>query len=106
YQSMLVEPRGRLALIRINRPQAFNALNKALIDELSRAVEDFDADDKIGCMLVTGSEGALPPGADIKERADRPFIEAYLGDFVSNGNAIAEAPKPVVAAVAGFALGG
>ena len=106
YQNIVVETKGRVGIIRLNRPQALNALNKALIDELSRAVEDFDADDKIGCMLVTGSEKAFAAGADIKEMADKPFIEAYLGDFVSNWNAIAEARKPVVAAVAGFALGG
>ena len=66
----------------------------------------FDADDKIGCMLITGNEKAFAAGADIKEMADKPFIEAYLGDFVSNWNAVANARKPVVAAVAGFALGG
>ncbi|MGB7782728.1 MAG: enoyl-CoA hydratase-related protein, partial [Pseudolabrys sp.] len=66
----------------------------------------FDADDKIGCMLITGNEKAFAAGADIKEMADKPCIEAYLGDFVSNWNAVAKARKPVVAAVAGFALGG
>jgi len=106
YQNIVVETKGRVGIMRLNRPQALNALNKALIDELSRAVEDFDADDKIGCMLVTGNEKAFAAGADIKEMADKPFIEAYLGDFVSNWNAIAEARKPIVAAVAGFALGG
>ena len=69
-------------------------------------VDAFDADDKIGCMLITGNEKAFAAGADIKEMADKPFIEAYLGDFVSNWNAVAKARKPVVAAVAGFALGG
>jgi enoyl-CoA hydratase len=106
HQNIVVETKGRVGIIRLNRPQALNALNKALIDELSRAVEALDADDKIGCMLVTGNEKAFAAGADIKEMADKPFIEAYLGDFVSNWNAIAEARKPVVAAVAGFAIGG
>ena len=106
YQNIIVETKGRVGVIRLNRPQALNALNKALIDELTTAIETFDADDKIGCLLVTGNEKAFAAGADIKEMADKPYIEAYLGDFVSNWNAVAQARKPVVAAVAGFALGG
>jgi enoyl-CoA hydratase len=106
YENIIVEMRGRVGIIRLNRPQALNALNKALIAELTRAVEAFDADDKIGCMLITGNDKAFAAGADIKEMADKPFVEAYLGDFVSNWNAVAHARKPVVAAVAGFALGG
>jgi len=106
YQNIIVETKGRVGIIRLNRPQALNALNKALIDELTAAIEVFDADDKVGCLLITGSEKAFAAGADIKEMANKPFVEAYLGDFVSNWNAIAHARKPVVAAVAGFALGG
>lgn len=106
YQNIAVETRGRVGIIRLNRPQALNALNKALIAELTRAVETFDADDRIGCLLLTGNEKAFAAGADIKEMADKPFIDAYLGNFVSNWNAVAHARKPVVAAVAGFALGG
>jgi enoyl-CoA hydratase len=106
YENIIVETRGRVGIIRLNRPQALNALNKDLIAELTRAVEAFDADDKIGCILITGNDKAFAAGADIKEMADKPFIEAYLGDFVSNWNAGALARKPVVAAVAGFALGG
>jgi enoyl-CoA hydratase len=106
YENIIVETRGRVGIIRLNRPQALNALNKDLIAELTRAVEAFDADDKIGCILITGNDKAFAAGADIKEMADKPFIEAYLGDFVSNWNAVAHARKPVVAAVAGFALGG
>ena len=93
-------------MIRLNRPQALNALNRALIVELTQAIEAFDADDRIGCLLITGSDKAFAAGADIKEMADKTFIEAYLGDFVSNWNAAARARKPIVAAVAGFALGG
>src|SRR4029453_2558905 len=104
YENIIVETRGRVGIIRLNRPQALNALNKALIGELTRAVEAFAADDKIGCMLITGSDNAFAAGADIKEMADKPFIEAYLGDFVSNWNAVARARKPVVAAGAGLAL--
>jgi enoyl-CoA hydratase len=106
YENIVVETKGRVGIIRLNRPQALNALNKPLVAELTQAIEAFDADDKIGCMLVAGSDKAFAAGADIKEMADKPFIEAYLGDFVSNWNAVAHARKPVVAAVAGFALGG
>ncbi|HEY6862247.1 MAG TPA: enoyl-CoA hydratase [Pseudolabrys sp.] len=106
YQNIVVETKGRVGIIRLNRPQALNALNKALIFELTEAIEAFDADEKIGCLLITGNDKAFAAGADIKEMADKPFIEAYLGDFVSNWNAAAEARKPIVAAVAGFALGG
>ncbi len=106
YQNIIVETKGRVGIIRLNRPQALNALNKALIDELTKAIGIFDNDDNIGCMLLTGNEKAFAAGADIKEMVDKTFIEAYLGDFVSNWNAVACARKPVVAAVAGFALGG
>jgi len=106
YENIVVETKGRVGIIRLNRPQALNALNKALIAELTQAIEAFDGDGKIGCMLITGSDKAFAAGADIKEMADKPFIEAYLGDFVSNWDAVAHARKPIVAAVAGFALGG
>ncbi|HEX3340324.1 MAG TPA: enoyl-CoA hydratase [Pseudolabrys sp.] len=106
YQNILVETQGRVGIIRLHRPQALNALNKALIAELTQAIETFDADEKIGCMLITGNDKAFAAGADIKEMADMPFIDAYLGDFVSNWNVAARARKPIVAAVAGFALGG
>lgn len=106
YENIVVETKGRVGIVRLNRPQALNALNKALIAELTRAIEAFDADDKVGCMLITGSDKTFAAGADIKEMADKPFVEAYLGDFVSNWDAVAHARKPIVAAVAGFALGG
>ena len=106
YQNIIVETKGRVGIIRLNRPQALNALNKALIDELTRAIGNFDNDDNIGCMLLTGSEKAFAAGADIKEMSEMSFMSAYLGNFVSDWNAVARARKPVVAAVAGFALGG
>lgn len=106
YQNILVETQGRVGIIRLNRPQALNALNKALIADLTQAIEAFDADNNIGCMLITGSDKAFAAGADIKEMADKSFIGAYLDDFVSNWDAVAQARKPIVAAVAGFALGG
>jgi enoyl-CoA hydratase len=104
--TIIVETHGRVGLIRLNRPQALNALNSALIRDLARAVDAFEADDNIGCMVVTGSDKAFAAGADIKEMADKGFIDAFLGDFCATWHRLAEARKPVVAAVAGFALGG
>jgi enoyl-CoA hydratase len=105
-QNILVETKGRVGIIRFNRPQALNALNRALVAELNSAVAAFDADINIGCILVTGSEKAFAAGADIKEMADKTYIDAFLNNFGANEDGIARARKPVVAAVAGFALGG
>jgi enoyl-CoA hydratase len=106
YQNIVVETKGRVGVIRLNRPQALNALNRALNMELGEAVSAFEADDNIGCMLITGSDKAFAAGADIKEMADKTFIEAYLGNFTADWDGVARARKPIVAAVAGFALGG
>src|SRR6185503_4062024 len=106
YENIIIETKGRVGVIRLNRPQALNALNKALIGELTHAIETFDADGNIGCMLITGSDKAFAAGADIKEMADKTYIEAFLGDFVGTWDSAARARKPIVAAVAGFALGG
>ena len=106
YQNIIVETKGRVGIVRLNRPQALNALNRALITELTSAVDAFDADDAIGCLLITGSEKAFAAGADIKEMADKTFIEAYGGNFTADWDRVARTRKPVVAAVAGFALGG
>src|SRR6201987_3034968 len=106
YETILVEPRGRVGLIRLNRPQALNALNSQLNAELAQAVAAFDADPGIGCILITGSEKAFAAGADIKEMADKSAVDAFLSDFTGNWDAVARARKPVIAAVAGFALGG
>jgi len=106
YQNILVETKGRVGIIRLNRPRALNALNRALVTELSQAIDAFEADDKIGCLLITGSEKVFAAGADIKEMADKTFIEAYLGNFAGDWDRAAKARKPIVAAVAGFALGG
>ena len=106
YENIIVETRGRVGLIRLNRPQALNALNSALIADVSRAVDAFDADGNIGCMVITGSEKAFAAGADIKQMADKSFIEAYMGDFAAHWDRVANALKPTIAAVAGFALGG
>ena len=106
YQNILVQSKGRVGQITLNRPAQLNALNAALKAELSEAIASFDADADIGCMLITGNEKAFAAGADIKEMADKTFIEAYLGNFTGTWDSAARARKPIVAAVAGFALGG
>jgi len=106
YQNIAVETKGRVGIIRLNRPQALNALNRALITELIQAIDAYEADAGVGCMLITGSEKAFAAGADIKEMADKTFIEAYLGNFAADWDRATRARKPIVAAVAGFALGG
>ena len=106
YQTIIVDRQGRVGIIRLNRPQALNALNRALIAELSQAVDDFEANEGVGCMLITGGDKAFAAGADIKEMADKSFIEAFLGNFAGDWDRASRARKPIVAAVAGFALGG
>jgi enoyl-CoA hydratase len=106
YQDILVETRGRVGVIRLNRPQALNALNSRLNLELGQAVAAFDADAAIGCMLLTGSDKAFAAGADIKEMAAKSAVDVFMSDFTGGWDAVARARKPVVAAVAGFALGG
>jgi enoyl-CoA hydratase len=105
-ENIVVETHDRVGLIRLNRPQALNALNRALMRELALAVDAFEADGKIACMVITGSEKAFAAGADIKEMADKDFIDVYLDDFAADWHRVAQARKPVIAAVAGFALGG
>ena len=105
-ENIVVETHDRVGLIRLNRPQALNALNRALMRELTLAVDAFEADGKIACMVITGSEKAFAAGADIKEMADKEFIDVYLDDFAADWHCVAQARKPVIAAVAGFALGG
>jgi enoyl-CoA hydratase len=106
YDNLIVESRGRVGLIRLNRPQALNALNRALMRELGQALGAFEADKNIGCIVVTGSEKAFAAGADIKEMADKEFTDVYFDDFCADWHQAAAARKPVIAAVAGFALGG
>ncbi len=105
-EHIIVERRGRVGLIRLNRPAALNALNSALMRELAAAVDAFEADDAIGCMVITGSDKAFAAGADIKEMADKTFTEVFFADFIAAWHRVAAARKPVIAAVAGFALGG
>jgi len=104
--NILVETKGRVGIIRFNRPQALNALNAALVQELIAAIDALEADTNIGCLLITGSEKAFAAGADIKEMANKTYTEANMEDFGGGKDRIARCRKPVVAAVAGFALGG
>jgi enoyl-CoA hydratase len=106
YENIVVETRGKVGTIRLNRPQALNALNAALIGELTAAIDAFEADRNIGCMVITGSDKAFAAGADIKEMAGLDYMDVFYGDFAARGDRAAHARKPVIAAVAGFALGG
>ncbi len=106
YETILVESHDAVGLIRFNRPQALNALNAQLIIELGQALVQFDHDPKIGAIVITGNEKAFAAGADIKEMASKAYMEAYLGDFLATWDRLALERKPVIAAVAGFALGG
>src|SRR3569623_2583076 len=106
YENIIVETKGRVGGIRLNRSNARNARNRALIAELTQAGEAFEADANIGCMLITGSEKAFAAGADIKELADKTFMDAYGANFSAEWDRGARTRKPVGAAVAGFALGG
>jgi enoyl-CoA hydratase len=107
YQYILVERRGAVGIVTLNRPQALNALNAALIAELGAALDDFEADAAIGTILLTGSEKAFAAGADVKEMAPKSYPEIYMEDYITNGwERVGQCRKPIIAAVAGFALGG
>ncbi len=106
YETILVETRGKVGIIRLNRPQALNALNAKLNTELVEAVAAFEADLNINCMVITGSEKAFAAGADIKEMAGMSFSDTVLKNFGGSWGSLNHARKPMVAAVAGFALGG
>jgi enoyl-CoA hydratase len=106
YETIIVETRGHAGLVRLNRPKALNALSPELIGELNAALDEFEASDKIGAIVITGSDKAFAAGADIKEMVDLDFITAYKDDIFAEGTRIAERRKPLIAAVAGYALGG
>jgi enoyl-CoA hydratase len=107
YQTLIVETNDGVTLIRLNRPEALNALNTQLLDELARALDVAEADAKVGCVVLTGSERAFAAGADIKEMADKSYAEMFAADFFSKGaRRIEDFRKPIIAAVAGYALGG
>jgi enoyl-CoA hydratase len=106
YENIIVETKGKVGVITLNRPKALNALNSALIADLQAALADYESDANIGCVVITGSEKAFAAGADIKQMSTMSFMDAYFGDFAAKWDAVAHARKPVIAAVAGFALGG
>jgi enoyl-CoA hydratase len=106
YQNILVETHDSVGLIRLNRPDALNALNSDLIGELNQALDGFESNDAIGCIVLTGSEKAFAAGADIKEMQSKSYMDTYMGDFIGKWERITTVRKPVIAAVAGYALGG
>ncbi len=107
FENVIVEVRGKVGLITLNRPKAMNALNDALIDELCAALDGFEADDGIGCVVITGSEKAFAAGADIAAMKDWGYMDVYKTNYISrNWDRIGRCRKPIIAAVAGFALGG
>jgi enoyl-CoA hydratase len=107
YENIIIEQRDKVGLIRLSRPKALNALNDQLMDELGHALVGFDANDDIGCIVITGSEKAFAAGADIGMMASYTFMDVYKGDYITrNWEQIRRVRKPVIAAVAGYALGG
>jgi len=107
YQDIIVERKARVGIITLNRPKALNALCDSLVAELGAALDGFESDSGIGAIVITGSEKAFAAGADIKEMKDRTFVDVYQSDFITRGwERIAQCRKPVIAAVAGYALGG
>lgn len=107
YETIVTSTDGRVALITLNRPKALNALNDQLIDELGAALLGFDSDENISCIVITGSEKAFAAGADIGMMAKYSFTDVYKGDYITkNWETIRRIRKPVIAAVAGYALGG
>ncbi len=106
YENILVEKADGVGVITLNRPKALNALNGPLVHELADALEAFESDDAIGAIVITGSEKAFAAGADIKEMQPRSFIDWYLKEQFASWDKAARCRKPVIAAVAGFALGG
>ncbi len=107
YQNIQAEIRGKVGLITLDRPKALNALSPELMRELSAALAGFEQDENIGCMVITGSEKAFAAGADIKDMQTKTYMDTYKSDFITaEWEAVTRCRKPVIAAVAGYALGG
>ena len=107
YQTLIVEIEDYVALIRLNRPDALNALNSQLMGELGEALRAADENDKVRCIVITGSEKAFAAGADIKEMADKSFVDMFMSDyFGAETKDLLRVRKPIIAAVSGYALGG
>jgi enoyl-CoA hydratase len=106
FETILVETRGKVAVVTLNRPQALNALNATVFRELNQAFDGFDADPAIGCIVITGSDKAFAAGADIREMQPKTYPDTYVEDMFEAWDRVGARRKPMVAAVAGFALGG
>ena len=107
YEFILVEKRGRVGIVTLNRPKALNALCAVLVAELGQALDDMESDENIGAIVLTGSEKAFAAGADVTEMAQKTYMQAYAEDFITSGwERVAQCRKPILAAVAGYALGG
>ena len=106
YETIIVETRGKVGLVTLNRPKALNALNSAVLAEVLAAMQIFEANPRIGAMVITGSEKAFAAGADIKEMQSKTYVDAYLEDFFGGWEQFTRIRKPIIAAVAGYALGG
>lgn len=106
YETILVETRGKVGVVTLNRPKALNALNSQVMNELIDALKIFDTNAAIGCMIITGSEKAFAAGADIKEMQSKTYVDAYLEDMFCDWEGLTRIRKPVIGAVAGYALGG
>ena len=106
YENILTEKRGKVGIITLNRPKALNALSAALMAEVAAALDAYEADERVGCVIIAGSQKAFAAGADIKEMQPFDFAKAYMGDLITPWDRVARNRKPVIAAVAGYALGG
>ncbi|HEY8352376.1 MAG TPA: enoyl-CoA hydratase [Sphingomonadales bacterium] len=107
YENILVSVEGPVLIITLNRPEALNALNAKLMDELTAALDDYEANPDLGCAIITGSAKAFAAGADIKEMKDKSYMDVFMEDFITaNWERAARCRKPIIAAVAGYALGG
>jgi enoyl-CoA hydratase len=107
FEHIIVESRDAVGILRLNRPKMLNALSFDVFREIAAAIDDLEADDKIGCIVLTGGDKAFAAGADIKEMQPKTFIDMFTSDFASNGaDRVARCRKPTIAAVAGYALGG
>jgi len=106
YKTILVETRDRVALIRLNRPEALNALNSALLGEVMAALEAFDKDETIGAVVITGNDKTFAAGADIKQMSEASYVEMLESNFIPTFDRIQKIRKPIIAAVSGWALGG
>lgn len=106
HETILVERRERVGLITLNRPKVLNALNRQLAGEVLAALRDFDADERVGAIVIVGSPRAFAAGADIAEMAEKSFTDFYMNDFLSPWDSVKTISKPIIAAVSGYALGG